>query len=945
MLSSRISKWLKGLHQDDFGFLYFGGHGRTDEDGHALLACRDAEESSDAGWLDLNQLLHSFRHGRLLVVLDCCHAGASLSAITQDVLPVQADRQIQFLGACPAHETTPALSPLTPLLVQELRGKPQTPPMIASSIEARLPAAIVGGTWGGAGNVLLNPGGTGALEAYRKSVVHAIGLRQPSWHYTHATLDTTMLEELLVKQTLRVTEPAGFEGTASSLFRGSLQELLRLLPGDGGWVTGRWLVSGPPGAGKTTLLQGLARELARDEKSRFLPVWAPAPWLAELGDAPLLAQVASPACDGVPDMRGFLEAAARDGRVALLCDGLDEVPSRLRHLVAARLHMLADEWTGPIIATTRDDAAPLAAPFVELRIGEPSRDLHFEFLRSVLAARDRLDEFEWLSWLLNNQRDGFGEAIDNPLFMSLVTSILLSEDHERATPARTHLEFIDILLRGRHRVVSHRSRTHTTVAPHSSRAMRALVRFGWELTDRSPASQAAEFLSEESIVASFAASSSNPLELLEEIGSKAGFMIREPRSDGWRFRFATHRNVLGARALADAYIAGPHVLTLRPPQASRVAGNGPITNEWALAAGLLDSPDSLILRLLEIDEVLAAAAVSNAHTVSAATLLRFGARPLPAGESTVAARRAAVLSLASKIHDPATAIRLVGELTERATSPEQLSFLDEACNLLRLRWRSKHGDIEAARTAIYQSLPEPPVDMIPWSEEIPAGMYWIGTRDSAVWEHSNPRRRIAIPTAFRLAQTPVTNAQWRTFQRGYEPASRNGVPIAELENHPVVGISFHAMLAFCRWVSFRTPDGGNAGVRLPNEVEWECGARGPIAGSEFSTERWWFGDDEADLEEFAWYRDNSGGRMHPVATTRGGANPWNLHDMYGNIWELCADGHQEPNPREMMQPGGRVVRGGRFASDAIRCQSAYRAVTHDMLRVEDVGFRIVRPTE
>lgn len=74
-------------------------------------------------------------------------------------------------------------------------------------------------------------------------------------------------------------------------------------------------------------------------------------------------------------------------------------------------------------------------------------------------------------------------------------------------------------------------------------------------------------------------------------------------------------------------------------------------------------------------------------------------------------------------------------------------------------------------------------------------------------------------------------------------------------------------------------------VRLPFEVEWEYAAR---AGTET---RWFFGDDPAQLDEYAWYKDNAQGKSHPVGQKK--PNPWGLYDMYGNIAEYVRDEHDE----------------------------------------------------
>ncbi|MCX6030917.1 MAG: SUMF1/EgtB/PvdO family nonheme iron enzyme [Chloroflexi bacterium] len=73
---------------------------------------------------------------------------------------------------------------------------------------------------------------------------------------------------------------------------------------------------------------------------------------------------------------------------------------------------------------------------------------------------------------------------------------------------------------------------------------------------------------------------------------------------------------------------------------------------------------------------------------------------------------------------------------------------------------------------------------------------------------------------------PVTNSQYQLFlaATGHRPPLfwKDGQYPAAAADHPVVGVSFHDAVAFCRWAR----EIMGLPLRLPTEVEWEKAARG-----------------------------------------------------------------------------------------------------------------------
>jgi len=177
--------------------------------------------------------------------------------------------------------------------------------------------------------------------------------------------------------------------------------------------------------------------------------------------------------------------------------------------------------------------------------------------------------------------------------------------------------------------------------------------------------------------------------------------------------------------------------------------------------------------------------------------------------------------------------------------------------------------------------------------------------------------------------------------------------------YPAVCMTQHAARVFCKWLTAKT----GRYYRLPTEAEWEYACR---AGT---TTAYSFGGDATELEDYAWFADNSEEEKYSKVGKKK-PNAFGLFDMHGNVAEWVLDQHDpegypelagaaKRNPLavpETLYP--RVVRGGGFNQDPNALRSASReGSTEDWIAQDPqepvsiwyltdalhVGFRVVRP--
>jgi formylglycine-generating enzyme required for sulfatase activity len=276
---------------------------------------------------------------------------------------------------------------------------------------------------------------------------------------------------------------------------------------------------------------------------------------------------------------------------------------------------------------------------------------------------------------------------------------------------------------------------------------------------------------------------------------------------------------------------------------------------------------------------------------------------------------------------------------------------------------------------------------------LPGGSFRMGSDDAQGFaeDGEGPAREVIV-SAFRIAPTAVTNAQFRAFVRatGYVteaeregasfvfylqvPADRRsglrrvsrelpwwlpvegacwqrpcgpGSMVYDRLDHPVVHVSWNDAAAYCVW----------AGVRLPTEAEWEYAARGGLAGRRYP----WGDEFEPGGERQCntWQGEfpsapREGWAPGTVAARSFSPNGFGLYNTAGNAWEWCADWfspdyHRSTAAQDPLQarPTGRKsMRGGSFLCHDSYCNRyrvAARGANTPGSSTSNGGFRVVAP--
>lgn len=197
-------------------------------------------------------------------------------------------------------------------------------------------------------------------------------------------------------------------------------------------------------------------------------------------------------------------------------------------------------------------------------------------------------------------------------------------------------------------------------------------------------------------------------------------------------------------------------------------------------------------------------------------------------------------------------------------------------------------------------------------------------------ENEHPAHSISLNT-FYISQFPVTQDLWKrimSFNKSYFQHKENGVNICA--NHPAETLNHDSAKKFVQMLSRKT----QLPFSLPTEEEWEFAARGGNKSKGFL-----FAGSN-NIDEVAWYRDNSNGTTHPVGEKK--PNELGLYDMSGNVWEWTESPMHWYSDEEIDNDMGVFVRkGGSFWHKKENCRVSKRYASDKSKKTKGLGLRVV----
>jgi hypothetical protein len=273
------------------------------------------------------------------------------------------------------------------------------------------------------------------------------------------------------------------------------------------------------------------------------------------------------------------------------------------------------------------------------------------------------------------------------------------------------------------------------------------------------------------------------------------------------------------------------------------------------------------------------------------------------------------------------------------TPDPSAEYVPEKPPALKLRGRPGRGKTRhplAFDVSINEEIPE--LGEVPHEnhDDFYAGTFsWIPPGKLSIWvPYAEEQRVVEVENGFWLGQYLVTQEVYLQVM-GANPSFTDSENNLSGDHLPVNNVSWLDAVAFCKALTILSssqstlPSGYE--YRLPTEVEWEYACRAGTSST------YYFGENPDQLHNHAWFRGNSGKKIHPVGLKS--PNPWNLYDVYGNVREWVGNSFVNTLLNDSEQDEFRISRGGGYMKTADECQSSTRSTNSLYHRFRNLGFR------
>jgi formylglycine-generating enzyme required for sulfatase activity len=221
---------------------------------------------------------------------------------------------------------------------------------------------------------------------------------------------------------------------------------------------------------------------------------------------------------------------------------------------------------------------------------------------------------------------------------------------------------------------------------------------------------------------------------------------------------------------------------------------------------------------------------------------------------------------------------------------------------------------------------------------VPADSLTMGSSPGLGASTEQPAHLVTIARPFAVGKFELTFDEWDACVAygDCDPhISTNGWGRGR---QPVINITWNDALRYLAWLSRVT----RQHYRILTEAEWEYAARAKTSTN------FYFGNDEAPLDQYGWYSGNSDHHTHAVGERK--PNPFGLYDVHGNVSEWVEDCYHDgyrgaPSDGSAWLSGNcsrRVARGGSWLDRPRALRSATRDwYTFDQGH-DNVGLRVAR---